>query len=65
MIELLKCGMKINLIFFLLSFLIVSNLCLSNDNEKDILNDYDFIYLSHPRAVTSISWRQISRFMPK
>ncbi|CAF0710194.1 unnamed protein product [Brachionus calyciflorus] len=27
--------------------------------------EYDFIYLAHPRAVTSISWRQISKFMPR
>lgn len=27
--------------------------------------DYGFVYLNHPRAVTSLSWRQISRFMPR
>jgi hypothetical protein len=27
--------------------------------------EYDFVYLSHPRAVTGVSWRKISKFMPR
>lgn len=27
--------------------------------------EYAFVYLPHPRAVTSFSWRKTSRYMPK
>ena len=32
---------------------------------KENICDYDSIYLSHPRAVTGISWRKISNYLPK
>ena len=32
--------------------------------KKDELN-YSFVYISHPRAVTGLSWRLSSKYMPK
>ncbi|XP_055346416.1 dmX-like protein 2 isoform X2 [Paramacrobiotus metropolitanus] len=32
------------------------------DDEK---REYSFVYLPHPRAVTSFSWRKTSRYMPR
>lgn len=27
--------------------------------------NFSFIYIAHPRAVTHLSWRQTSKYMPK
>ena len=32
--------------------------------KKDELN-YSFVYISHPRAVTGLSWRLTSKYMPR
>ncbi|XP_034938961.1 dmX-like protein 2 isoform X2 [Chelonus insularis] len=33
---------------------------------QSILNDsYSFVYVAHPRAVTHLSWRKTSKYMPK
>jgi hypothetical protein len=47
--------------------LIDGQLINSNDevNNKEGCLEFNFVYLAHPRAITSISWRQISKFMPR
>jgi WD40 repeat protein len=40
----------------------------SNDelsSKESSCVEYNCVYLAHPRAITSISWRQISKFMPR
>jgi hypothetical protein len=37
----------------------------STTNNKESCLEFNFVYLAHPRAITSISWRQISKFMPR
>lgn len=33
---------------------------------QSIPNDsYSFVYVAHPRAVTQLSWRKTSKYMPK
>jgi hypothetical protein len=27
--------------------------------------NYGFVYIAHPRAVTNLSWRKTSKYMPK
>lgn len=27
--------------------------------------NYGFVYIAHPRAVTQLSWRKTSKYMPK
>lgn len=44
-------------------FKVLQQLNLSNNQEPKL--EYDFVYLAHPRAVTGISWRKISKFMPR
>lgn len=43
----------------------LSNLSLNSEIDSKLIVDYDSIYLSHPRAVTGISWRKISNYLPK
>ena len=50
-------------------FLIINNVTSSASGNEEVNRDshleYDYVYLAHPRAVTSISWRQISKFMQR
>lgn len=49
-----------------ISFIYLINFTYKDPNINDTLKlEYDFIYLAHPRSVTSISWRQITKFMPR
>ncbi|KAL1506470.1 hypothetical protein ABEB36_005832 [Hypothenemus hampei] len=34
-----------------------------SDGPQDL--DYNFVYIAHPRAVTHVSWRNTSKYMPK
>ena len=38
---------------------------LSNLVQTNHKMSYNFIYIAHPRAVTGISWRKVSKYMPK
>lgn len=42
-----------------------SNLSFNTEIDSKEMIDYDCIYLSHPRAVTGISWRKISNYIPR
>ncbi|XP_050306486.1 dmX-like protein 2 isoform X3 [Anthonomus grandis grandis] len=35
----------------------------STDGHQEL--DYGFVYIAHPRAVTHVSWRNTSKYMPK
>lgn len=37
--------------------------CLTTTSHSSL--SFSFIYIAHPRAVTGISWRQVSKYMPK
>lgn len=34
-------------------------------NSSSTELNYNFVYISHPRAVTQLSWRKTSKYMPK
>ncbi|KAG5878732.1 hypothetical protein JTB14_000166 [Gonioctena quinquepunctata] len=37
----------------------------SKSTDKQLDLEYSFVYIAHPRAVTHISWRTTSKYMPK
>lgn len=37
------------------------SMCQQNNTDLN----YGFVYISHPRAVTQLSWRKTSKYMPK
>jgi hypothetical protein len=39
----------------------------SVDQSMSTINEinYGFVYIAHPRAVTNLSWRKTSKYMPK
>ena len=37
----------------------------SHQKEPSEEVDFSFIYIAHPRAVTGISWRKVSKYMPR
>lgn len=38
--------------------------CADGMDSREII-DFDFVYLSHPRAVTGMQWRKISNYLPR
>jgi predicted CDP-diglyceride synthetase/phosphatidate cytidylyltransferase len=58
------CLITIKIYFSLLVFPARSidhtNFCQSIGNDN-----YSFVYVAHPRAVTHLSWRKTSKYMPK
>lgn len=54
-------------IYVLLVMVFVEHLCFfsANGDKKPQQKLFNFVYLPHPRAVTALSWRHTSKYMPR
>lgn len=67
-----RFGMKTSIVsnlqtqnIFVGNNVIFSDFLSSRSTDGPVELEYGFVYIAHPRAVTHISWRTTSKYMPK